>query len=410
MLTEDVIHDILLRLPVRAVCRFRAVSKSCRAAASKPAFLRAYSSRAAAAAHVILSWSATERADATDFQLSASSSGGDPTDRDDERLWDVHVTLPGHCTSALKTSWDGILCVELDTSVRAVMPPPPFHERVPCVYALFNPLSGARAVVPAPVADQPRRCPIGRGFIAGGYSHPVTGAFHLLHCTMSHVAGAAKCTLHFQVLRVDGACPSSPSSWREIPVPVDIDTSTNMWLSVGRGRCVSSATVNGRLHWWPMLDGKLLVFDTEKEVFGSMRLPEVGDTYGAVLREQAITTLSGKLCLLAGFASGMVEVWVLEDYHRGRWQLRQMCESASPATPLNSGSLSHYLGNVGLVTAEGSGRVEKMVFYDWTKMVYDVRHGTKCELVTRFGCYEGLAIHKDSLMTQDMVFGAAPRA
>ncbi|KAK3153851.1 hypothetical protein QOZ80_2BG0182320 [Eleusine coracana subsp. coracana] len=255
---DDVMVDILLRLPVRAVCRFSAASKSCRAVASKPAFLRAYTSRAAAAAlPVILSWASTI------------------------------VPVPAPCYSNYKEDH-------------------PLHRR-----------------------------PFGHGYIAGGYSHPVTGIFHLLHCTMSYVASTAKCTLYFQILAVDGNS-SSPSSWREIPVSVDIDRSTHMWVNVGRGRCISSATVNGRLHWWPMLDDgkKLLVFDTEKEAFGSMPLPELGSTYGSKLKQQAISTLSGKLCLLAGYASGMVEVWVLQDYHRGRWQLRQILHAREDAAPL----------------------------------------------------------------------------
>ncbi|CAO1944049.1 unnamed protein product [Urochloa humidicola] len=52
-LAEDIIFDVLSRLPVRTLCRLRCVSKAWRALISDPAFAAAQGSRAAAAAPVV---------------------------------------------------------------------------------------------------------------------------------------------------------------------------------------------------------------------------------------------------------------------------------------------------------------------------------------------------------------------
>nr|CAB3494528.1 unnamed protein product [Digitaria exilis] len=272
----------------------------------------------------------------------------------------LRVALPGLCRGAPETtrSWDGILCVEL----------------VPSLHALVNPLTGARTVVSAPA---PRRHT--RGYVAGAYSQPVTGIFHLLHCTSQQAIGDddddAPVTTCFRLMRVDGA---SASDWRDIPMSTEADTATLQTVA-GYNLCASSATVHGRLHWRDMLRGQeeLLVFDTGTEEFGSMPLPRQMIAAGdVVVVQQAITTLSGKLCLLRGLAEGVVEVWVLEeDYRAGDWWLTQRFDTGC-TTPLHVVKPSSYLGNVGLVAAED--RVEKIVFCDGRrKLVYDVRRRSR---------------------------------
>ncbi|RCV07216.1 hypothetical protein SETIT_1G226600v2 [Setaria italica] len=53
-LPEDIIFDVLARLPVKALCRFRCVSKGWRALISDPAFAAAQQSRAAASAPIVV--------------------------------------------------------------------------------------------------------------------------------------------------------------------------------------------------------------------------------------------------------------------------------------------------------------------------------------------------------------------
>ncbi|RCV42660.1 hypothetical protein SETIT_9G233300v2 [Setaria italica] len=387
-LPDDVLRQIFVRLPLRDVCRFRAACRSWRAVASEPDLLRAHARRRRRASRHLGPLLTID-------DNAASGHGGCNT---------VRIALPGRWSSTIVTrSWDGILCVEL----------------APYLYALVNPLSGACTVVPAPTPrGREPRCFV-RGYIAGAYSHPVTGIFHLLHCTsLSQLATGddayAPRTICFRLLRVDG---TSASAWREIPMSADPDTATLQTIA-GHNFCASSATVNGRLHWrdtlrgsssavygrhrlhlWDKLRGqeKPLVFDTVKEEFGSMPLP------------QTVTTMSGKLCLLLGLVERRarpVEVWVLEDYGaQDQWWLRQRFDAAV-GTPLHAIVYpSSYLGNVGLITAED--RVEKIVFWNgWRKQVYDVRRESLSESKLEFR--RGTVIHTESPVPHDVVFGAAP--
>ncbi|OEL19888.1 hypothetical protein BAE44_0019091, partial [Dichanthelium oligosanthes] len=345
-------------------------------------FLRAHARLAAASSSpIVVSWTITERAATSELDLTVDNAPSHINRPPWRNV--VRIALPDRWTAETR-SWDGILCVEL----------------APCSYALVNPLSAARTVVPAPaLREDERRCFV-RGYIAGAYSHPVTGIFHPLHCT-SQATGRSPRAICLRLLRVDGA---SASAWREIPMSADADTAT-LQTTAGHNFCASSATVHGRLHWRDMLRGQkeLLVFDTVKEESGSMPLPQqlAGDT---VVVQQTITTMSGKLCLLLGLAERTVEVWVLEDYRAQEWWLRQRLLAAGN-TPLHTVCPSSYLGNVGLITAED--RVEKMVFCNgWRWKVYDVRRESSRSEELDFR--SGIAIHTESPAPHDVVFGAAP--
>ncbi|KAF8723003.1 hypothetical protein HU200_022148 [Digitaria exilis] len=375
-LPHDVLGQIFFRLPARVLWRFRAVCRSWRDLTSD-----AHNATASSSSPVVLSWTI---ANANNIDIAASSHVGQSNKV-------LRVALPGLCRGAPETtrSWDGILCVEL----------------VPSLHALVNPLTGARTVVSAPA---PRRHT--RGYVAGAYSQPVTGIFHLLHCTSQQAIGDddddAPVTTCFRLMRVDGA---SASDWRDIPMSTEADTATLQTVA-GYNLCASSATVHGRLHWRDMLRGQeeLLVFDTGTEEFGSMPLPRQMIAAGdVVVVQQAITTLSGKLCLLRGLAEGVVEVWVLEeDYRAGDWWLTQRFDTGC-TTPLHVVKPSSYLGNVGLVAAED--RVEKIVFCDGRrKLVYDVRRRSRYESTPKFSKGRGVAIHTESVVPHDMAVGAAP--
>ncbi|CAN6289235.1 unnamed protein product [Urochloa humidicola] len=135
-------------------------------------------------------------------------------------------------------SWDGILCAEM--WVR----PPAFAEHVPSSYLLLNPITRACAVASTPAI------PGGgggsdRGYIAGAYSHPVTGVFHLLHSSGSAAAaGGGEQAPRFRLLTVD----SPDATWRDVPISGDAGTAA-LQAAVARRRIQSSATAHGRLHW-----------------------------------------------------------------------------------------------------------------------------------------------------------------
>ncbi|RLN17215.1 hypothetical protein C2845_PM02G24320 [Panicum miliaceum] len=261
-LPDDVHREIFFRLPGRSLCRARAVCRSWRDLASEPSFLRAHAGRAAAAP-LLLTWSdtATERDGTRDCTVHLSihqergrRAGDRPAaaagDGDDghghgrqSRCCDLRLVLTARhpSISGGMRSWDGILCMEM-----WVRPQPPvFAEHVPCSYLLLNPISRACAVASAPaLRGGTPGSRSDRGYIAGAYSHPVTGVFHLLHSSGSAMVDCGEKTPRFRVLTVN----APDAAWREVPMSGDGNTA-RLQTVVGRFSLQSSATAHGRLHW-----------------------------------------------------------------------------------------------------------------------------------------------------------------
>ncbi|KAK3153850.1 hypothetical protein QOZ80_2BG0182310 [Eleusine coracana subsp. coracana] len=316
----------------------------------------------------------------------------------DDLLREIFLRLPAGSAKEIR-SWDGILCVEFDKCIGP-------YDSCPYWYVLLNPVSRACTIVSAPDPcreEGPSRVVSTRGYIAGAYSHPVTGAFHLLHCSLYHIIGADEDVLLpcFQLLRVDG---SPASTWREIPASTDICTTT-LESVISRSRCASTATVHGILHWRPTHreQKELLVYDTQKEEFGSMPLPKLGNGEDALaVSQRSISTLAGKLCLLAEVeASNTTEVWVLEDYQSQDWRLRQRIQI--PFTPI---FVIYGMDELRSVEPIGgvSGQVEKMIFHGTLEAVYHVRSSQWWWLNV------WATLHRESLLPHELSFGAAPRA
>lgn len=425
-LPDDVHREILFRLPARCLCRARTVCRSWRDLASDPSFLRAHAARTAASPF-LLTWSDTftERDSTRDCtvhlriykdQNSRPFVAGGDEDGCRSRCCDLRLVLTARypSISGAMRSWDGILCVEMWVRPQ---PPPFVAEHVPCSYLLLNPITGACAVASAPtmrVGEPGGR--VDRGYIAGAYSHPVTGVFHLLHSSGSAMAGCVggeqlATTPRFRLLTVD----SPGATWREVPISGDAATAV-LQTVVGRLRLQSSANVHGRLHWRvPRHDKEeLLVFDAAGEEFGRMALPRLHEA-GAV-EQQAVSTLAGKLCLLAGLAwpsTTAVEVWVLEDYDAQDWRLRHVIHVAwTRPSPLHMVRvLDSALGNVELLV-EGD-RVENIIFCNCLEKVWEVRPGPwhgSWPWSRSARCGQGIAVHEQSLLPHSVIFGTMPRA
>ena len=409
-LPDDVHREIFFHLPARSLCRARAVCRSWRDLASDPSFLRAHARRAAASP-LLLTWSdtVTKRDGTRDCTVhltihqEAAAAAGDDLGRR-SCCCDLRLVLTARhpSISGGMRSWDGILCVEMWERPQ----PPAFAEHVPCSYLLLNPISRACTVASAPAlrGGEPGSR-FDRGYIAGAYSHPVTGVFHLLHSSGSAMVACDEHTPRFRVLTVD----APDAAWREVPMSGDADTA-RLQTVAGRLRLQSSATAHGRLHWRVGREEELLVFHAATEEFGRMALPRLHEA-GAV-RQQAISTVAGKLCLLAGLASTAVEVevevWVLEDYDAQDWQRRHVVHVA-PESPLHSdGCLGTVLGNVGVVMGGVRGdEVEEIIFYNGFQKVYKVGPGSRPSRF--FGLGEGLAVHEQSLLPHNVIFGTMPR-
>ncbi|KAG2551655.1 uncharacterized protein LOC120652235 [Panicum virgatum] len=178
-LTDHEIAEILARLPPRCIARSRAVCRAWNAIASHPSVERVLAERPAAVTAVMK------------YATRWIEDDEDPHEPvDDVRVdrfrgrWhpDVHSTdsslrafsLDGMTISAEDfRSWDGVLCTR-------VFPLNPEPDAV-TYYVLWNPLTKACAVVSGPAAQ---------GRLIGGYAHPATGRFHLLHSSDVAVPGS----------------------------------------------------------------------------------------------------------------------------------------------------------------------------------------------------------------------------
>ncbi|OEL18612.1 hypothetical protein BAE44_0020369 [Dichanthelium oligosanthes] len=429
-LLDDVHREIFFRLPARSLCRARAVCRSWRNLTSEPSFLRAHADRTAAAP-LLLTWSdtVTERDNTRDCTVHLSihhqergrrtgdrPAAGDDNDDDDHgrrsRCCDLRLVLTARYSSisGAMRSWDGILCVEMWVRPQ----PPSFVEHVPCSYLLLNPISRACTVASASaLCGGKPGSRLDRGYIAGAYSHPVTGVFHLLHSSGSAMfdCGGEQTTPRFRVLTVD----APDAAWREVPMSGNADTA-RLQTVVARLRLQSSVTAHGRLHWRVPRSQKrwhgeeeLLVFDSAKEEFRRMALPQLHEA-AVIIKQKAISTLGGKLCLLAGLASPStaVEVWVLENYDAQDWRLRHVIHVANSPLHGDCYYLDSALGNVGLLV--GGDEVEEIIFYNCFEKVYNVQPGSLFGSRPRFFDHgQGIAVHEQSLLPHNVVFGAMPR-
>ncbi|CAL4917025.1 unnamed protein product [Urochloa decumbens] len=376
VLPDDVLRQIFVHLTARVVCRFRAACKSWRALASEPDLLRAHARRAAA----------------------SSSAGPSPSEPSPRTSSSPSTTKPARAAG---------LAAAASPASRSPAAGAPAPRRAPgtgsCAWSSPRACtrSSTRSPGRAPSSPPPRCATASAAASPHAASSPAPTATRSRVSSTSCTGRAARART-----RRRPATPHPDVRRRRVA-----DTATLQTVA-GHNWCASSATVHGRLHWRDMLRGQeeLLVFDTLGEEFGAMPLPQPQELVDgeAVTVQQTVTTMSGKLCLLLGLAertgAKRVEVWVLEDYLAQEWRLRQRLHDVG-FTPLHKVSPSRYLGNVGLITA--GDRVEKMVFCNGLKKkVYDFQ---RVSLSTApLGRRAGIAIHTESPVPQDVVFGAAP--
>jgi hypothetical protein len=171
-LPDDVIVEILLRLPPHSVARCRAVCRAWRSAISHPSFQRSLAELPAAVAEITAD---VQRylygVEGTQLLLGKQSRAvaleflGDDC-RSRSALW---FTTPLSLFAFVLGSWDGVVCIE-----RGNWPHPRCIHFYVEHYVLWNPLTMACATV-----DTPDR----RGQIIAGYAHPETRRFHLLQAS-----------------------------------------------------------------------------------------------------------------------------------------------------------------------------------------------------------------------------------
>ncbi|CAL4931227.1 unnamed protein product [Urochloa decumbens] len=395
-LTDDVIAGILSRLPPHSIGRARAVCRSWNAIASDPTTVvnRALAARPPTVAAIIKDagggsrWipdSCRRPVDAVrvDRFRGAWCPGVQKKTRPSPRALDL-----GDMTISAESfrSWDGVLCARVT----------PRNQNLTGEYhMLWNPLTDACAVVSAPAAA---------GRIIGGYAHPVTGRFHLLHSSDVTVPGSRGLLVAPAAVRVL-AVGDGGGGWREVPLP---ESKTRIAM---RGQGDRSVSLHGNLHWLVKLgSGKrkaaLLVFDTVREEFRLMAAPERAGLDPATARPRVLP--GGKLCVLALSAQQpplALEVWVLDDYSDTRsWRLRETVRMDG------TGLSPRWIAAAAAVeVVEGVDEGEEMFIQSGSWMVvYSVRR--KAWRHVSVGQNRGaLLLHRESILPPKISFGNALR-
>ncbi|KAK3151813.1 hypothetical protein QOZ80_3AG0250930 [Eleusine coracana subsp. coracana] len=280
-LPDELVVAILVRLPARSVCRFRAVSKSWHALATDTHVLRAHASRATSVPAVICSRTWWQRrpwqdmnVDFFHFNFFRDDAAPDLRGHDGGRsLCALNLNMSTRIVSWFVGSWDGVMCMEIRSQEKQGTPVDS--------YVLFNPLTRACVIVPAPAAAR-------YGVVDG---NPI---------------------------------------WRDLPAPLDPDTAAalkNVYIKHGidcrKHGMESFVNLHGKLHWIRVTNFghsvQLLVFDKLKEEFGTMKTPAITVPLGF----KRICEISGKLCIFYLTPPlDKMEMWVLEDYVEQRWKLK----------------------------------------------------------------------------------------
>uniref|UniRef100_A0A0E0NVI4 F-box domain-containing protein n=1 Tax=Oryza rufipogon TaxID=4529 RepID=A0A0E0NVI4_ORYRU len=299
-LPDDLLDEILLRMPARSILRCRAVCKAWRSRTSHPYFLRAHAARSRIIAAAVVDTTAIP-----DGEFRTTISIRPLGDGDGDRSGAAVSSSSSFASVRFGSrpfvlgSWDGVVCLVPAGVVRPL-------SRIDR-YVLVNPLTKACTSVPPPAT---------RGIVICGYAHPTTSRYHLLHADdaypYNHMAAAT-----IRILRVG----EKNNVWRKIarhPAPACVESRT--YIRFGGAPPVS---LHGCLHWLvaPLSAASarplLSVFDMEREEFRQMDAPEQWARHGNLphMMGVQIARLSGKLCAFVNEPSASaLGMWTLEDY------------------------------------------------------------------------------------------------
>ncbi|XP_052149995.1 F-box protein At5g49610-like [Oryza glaberrima] len=281
-LPDDLLDEILLRLPARSILRCRAVCKAWRSRTSHPYFLRAHAARSRIIAAAVVDTTVIP-----DGEVCTTISIRSLGDGDGYRSGAAVSSSSSFASVRFDSrpfvlgSWDGVVCLVPRPTAGFVRPRNPIDR-----YVLVNPLTKACTSVPPPAT---------RGIVICGYAHPTTSRYHLLHAdSFFSYDGTARATI--QILRVG----EKNNVWRKIarhPAPAGV-VESRTYIRLGGAPPVS---LHGCLHWLvaPSSARPLLsVFDMEREEFRQMDTPEQWARHGNLphMMSVQIARRSGKLC------------------------------------------------------------------------------------------------------------------
>ncbi|XP_051220913.1 F-box protein At5g18160 [Lolium perenne] len=273
-------QEIFMRLPSRDVLQCSAVSRSWRVATTNKEFLLKHYSRQPSLPLVF------HKVSPSIYEVEALDIREAPAKR-----W--HVLDPDMYTAIL-ASCDGLVLLSLQTPR----------------FSVVNPVTHQRFMLPGLKGA-------GRCNVKAMYPHPRrSGEYQILFWR-----GERELRGGYQILTVGSSKNQKPRciGW----YPVASACTRTVYLLAGRHSYMWRPPIllNGCLHWSYGLD-RLLIFDTLKESFRSMRPPIAARGSCRYLLE-----MEGRLVMRCiDDVEGIMQTWVLQDYERVTWSLRCQIE------------------------------------------------------------------------------------
>ncbi|KQK04978.1 hypothetical protein BRADI_2g17150v3 [Brachypodium distachyon] len=362
-LPDDLITEVLLRLPIKSILRFRAVRRSWAALLSSKDFCSlhhmAISSKVSQPQPpkiLLVSPTATRSAGTTSLYLTSPPSRSRP--REDDLLFTLD-----DCPSPRPNSVD------------IVMPKPCYgltllYDAPERAYHVCN--AATRAVTHLPPYTGPGLfSTAGLGFDAR------TREYKVLRLITQHFYDK-------EVISCDVYTPGA-SRWRPAAhgVPFSLLHFATSAITHAEMNSVPPVFANGFLHWLinPSLvvrrpRAAVLTFSLAEETFGSVRSPHFWTP--GVLRSWAqsekehLVELDDQLCIVRDLRSGIpsassLEIWKLLDYGNGGWSLSHRIELSSRhvGRELRDPQLVRVIGSVG-----GCGTGDKKIVIATSKHLY----------------------------------------
>nr|XP_040258773.1 putative F-box protein At5g42430 [Aegilops tauschii subsp. strangulata] len=330
---EIIVWEILVRLPPKALLRCRAVCRAWCSVTSSYDFLLAHHTCQPALPLLRNYENYRKGLDVCCFDHRPRVAAPDHPQPDTRRLIDQTSFLldDAFCNdetpfSCLVTSSDGLLIFRAGLNN----------------FSICNPATRQYARIPLPTHLN--------WWILGMYPHPPTGEYRLLLYSYIPAPGTnAAC----HVLALGPVQPPRHIGWP--------DAITHMITELESDPRV---LFRGSLHWYPLYyEGKntmIVVFDTTSESFREMRAPVV--THCADLFE-----MDNMLSMSAFDYVKTIDIWVLQDYEREVWALKQKIELPIAEIKVQC---DKYDGRLDLMVVPGDGELLVLVKFDeWLLLV-----------------------------------------
>ncbi|KAF3787201.1 F-box protein [Nymphaea thermarum] len=280
---NDVLANILSRLPVKPLLRFRRVCKGWRSLIDSDDFVEAH-----------LSFAKLHQKPSFVTQWDENLYFCDANDPHFVvRMRELWQPLRGYfmCILAALSWFDGLCCVGIEAI-------DDFPER-PRIYQIINPATRTSVKLPKSGLGDPQICQIVRD--------PVTRVYKLLLVDFVGESMYDKFRAEIFSIGVD-------DSWRKLNGAYGSDCSLNC-----------RPFVNGAIHWIYKKTGRvvegtpltIVAFDVSQERFWTMRPPEDLNVQEDL---DFVADFRGSLCLLHFDVPGLkMEFWVLQDYDNSVW-------------------------------------------------------------------------------------------